>query len=169
MLRPWLAALAVVAATLAPAASAAPALSTVRVGDFSMSVPSEWQTATRVGTVRLMSASKRQDAGVFTNANVVVTPSASGLPVGYRSELIAMFRKAGVNVTSLTSRQVRLPGGSAVQLRYDGTMLGKRLSFLAYAFQAHGKAYVVTFTAARAAYARNTALFGAMARSFRIR
>ncbi len=168
-MRPWLAALAAVAALLAPAASATPALSTVRVDDFSMGVPAEWRTATRVGTVRLMSAATRPDAGVFTNANVVVTPSASGLPVGYRSELIAMFRKAGVNVTSLSTHQVRLPAGSAVQLRYNGTMLGKRLSFLAYAFQAHGKAYVVTFTAARASYARNASLFGAMAHSFRIR
>jgi hypothetical protein len=167
-MRILLAALVVVAA-LAPATSAAPALSTVRVDDFSMGVPAEWRTATRVGTVRLMSAAMRPEAGVFTNANVVVTPSASGLPVGYRNELIAMFRKAGVLVTSLSSRQVRLPAGNAVRLRYDGTMAGKRLSFLAYAFQAHGKAYVVTFTAARASYASNASLFGAMARSFRIR
>jgi hypothetical protein len=169
MLRPWLVALAVVAAVLAPAAGATSKLKTVRVDDFSMGVPTEWRTATKVGTVRLMSASMRQEAGVFTNANVVVTPSASGLPVGYRNELIAMFRKAGVNVTSLSSRQVRMPAGSATQLRYDGTMLGKRLSFLAYAYQTQGKAYVVTFTSARASYARNAALFGTMARSFRIR
>jgi hypothetical protein len=168
MRRPLLAALVLVAA-LAPAASATPQLSTVRVDDFSMGVPSEWRTATKVGTVRLMSAATRQDAGVFTNANVVVTPSASGLPVGYRNELIAMFRKAGVNVTSLSTSQMTMPAGSAVKLRYNGTMLGKRLSFLAYAFQKNGKAYVVTFTAARSSYARNAALFGAMARIFRIR
>ncbi|MGZ8695228.1 MAG: hypothetical protein ACXWYS_07295 [Gaiellaceae bacterium] len=156
-------------AVLAPAASAGPALKTVRVDDFRMGVPSAWRTETRVGTVRLMTAAPRQESGVFTNANVVVTPSASGLPVGYRAELIRMFRSAGVKVTSLSTRQVRLPAGKAVRLRYNGTMAGRRLSFLAYAFQAHGKAYVVTFTAGRGAYARNTPLFTRMARSFRIR
>ena len=167
-MRPLLAALVAVA-VLAPAASATPALSTVRVDDFSMGVPVGWRTETRVGTVRLMSAAARPESGVFTNANVVVTPSASGLPLGYRAELIAMFRKAGVNVTRLATTQVRLPAGSAVQLRYDGTMAGRRLSFLAYAFQAHGKAYVLTFTAGRGSFAHNRALFGTMARSFRIR
>ena len=167
-MRPLLA-LVVAVAAFAPAAAAGPALSTVRVDDFSMGVPAEWRTATRVGTVRLMSAATRPENGVFTNANVVVTPSASGLPVGYRNELIAMFRSAGVHVTSLSTGQVRLPAGSAVRLRYNGTMAGRRLSFLAYAFQAHGKAYVVTFTAGRGSFARNSSLFGAMARSFRIR
>jgi hypothetical protein len=167
-MRPLVAALVAVA-VLAPVASAGPALSTVRVDDFSMGVPVGWRTETRVGTVRLMSAAPRQESGVFTNANVVVTPSASGLPVGYRAELIKMFRSAGVNVTSLSSSQVRLPAGSAVKLRYNGTMAGRRLSFLAYAFQTHGKAYVVTFTASRTSFARNASLFAAMAHSFRIR
>jgi hypothetical protein len=167
-MRPLVAALMAVA-VLAPVASAGPALSTVRVDDFSMGVPVAWRTETRVGTVRLMTAAPRQESGVYTNANVVVTPSAGGLPVGYRAEMIKMFRSAGVNVTSLSTSQARLPAGSAVKIRYNGTMAGRRLSFLAYAFQAHGKAYVVTFTSGRNSFARNAPLFASMARSFRIR
>ena len=50
-----------------------------------MSVPSDWRTLTRIGTVRLMTTTKVPENGFYVNANVVVTPDderpADGDPV----------------------------------------------------------------------------------------
>src|SRR4051794_26262072 len=165
-MRLWLAALAV--ASLASPAAAATALRTVRVDDFSLSVPTAWRTVTEVGTVRLMTAAEVPEGGVYVNANVVVTPDASGPPIAQRSRLLQGFRSAGIRVTSLTVGNARLPAGAATVLRYRGTMGGRRLRWLAYVLHAHGRAYVLTFTAGDRSFRPNAALFAAMARSLRI-
>ena len=67
-----------------------------------------------------------------------------------------MFRKRGDQRSPASpSATVRLPAGSATRIRYSGTMVGKRLRLLAYVFQAHGRAYVLTFTASETTFARN--------------
>jgi hypothetical protein len=167
-MRPRLvAALAVAAAIAAPTATAT-SLKTVRVSGFSLRVPSEWRVLKNVGTVKLFAISKTADKGFRVNVNVVVTPANSGPPTGVRDAMIRELKKAGISVTSLSTRTVRLPAGSAVEVRYRGSMLGRKLSWLAYVIQAHGRAYVVTFTSGQGAYTRYAPLFGTMARSFRI-
>jgi hypothetical protein len=165
-MRRWLAALAVAVAA-SPAAAATP-LHPVHVDDFSLSVPSAWQTQTRIGTVRLIATDTLPQAGFYVNANVVVTPDASGPPVAMRGLLLRLFRGAGINVTSLAIGRARLPAGQATVMRYRGTMGGHRLRWLAYILHAHGRAYVLTFTAGQTTFAGNAPLFAAMARSLRI-
>ena len=166
MRRPWLAALAV--AVLASPAAAATSLHTVRVDDFSLRVPSDWQTLTRIGTVRLMTRTNVPQDGFYVNANVVVTPDASGPPTEIRSRLMLAFRSAGITITSLAIGNGRLPAGRATVMRYRGTMAGHRLRWLAYVIHARGRAYVLTFTAGETTFGRNAGLFASMARSFRI-
>lgn len=165
-MRLWLAALAV--AVLASSAAAATPLHTVRVDDFSMSVPSEWRTLTRIGTVRLITTTKVPQAGFYVNANVVVTPEDGGPPTGIRPRLLQMFRSAGIKVTSLVIGHARLPAGEATVLRYRGTMGAHRLRWLAYVLHSRGRAYVLTFTAGETTFSRNAGLFATMARSLRI-
>jgi hypothetical protein len=165
-MRPWLAALAV--AVLASPAAAATSLHTVRVDDFSLSVPSDWMTLTRIGTVRLITTDKIPQNGFSVNANVVVTPDASGPPIWLRARLIQSFRSAGITVTSLAIGHARLPAGDATVLRYRGTMGRRHLRWLAYILHAHGRAYVLTFTAGERTFGGNAGLFATMARSFRI-
>jgi hypothetical protein len=165
-MRPWLAALAV--AVLVSPAAAATSLHTVRVDHFSLSVPSDWRTLTRVGTVRLMTVTKVPEDGFYVNATVVVTPAASGPPTGIRPRLLASFRSAGIVVTSLAVGRARLPAGEATVLRYRGTFAGHHLRWLAYVLRTRGRAYVLTFTAGERTFGRNAALFAAMARSLRI-
>jgi hypothetical protein len=157
-----------VAAALAASAAAATSLKTVHGAGFSLRVPSDWRVLKNIGTVKLFAISKTTDAGFRVNVNVVVTPSNSGPPTGIRDEMIRELRKAGISVTSLSTRTVHLPAGSAVELRYRGSMLGRKLSWLAYVIQARGRAYVVTFTSGQGAYARYAPLFATMARSFRL-
>jgi hypothetical protein len=165
-MRPWLAALAVT--VVASPAAAATSLHTVHVDDFSLSVPTEWRTLTRVGTVRLMTAAQIPQNGFYVNANVVVTPDASGPPTYLRAALLMNFKRAGINVTSLFIGHAALPAGSATTLRYRGTMNGRRLRWLAYVVHAHGRAYVLTFTDGERAFPSHAGLFAAMAQSFRI-
>jgi hypothetical protein len=47
-------------------------------------------------------------------------------------------------------------------------MLGQRLQWLAYVFQAPSRTFVVTFTDAELSYPRHAPLFRTMARTFRI-
>ena len=157
-----------VAAAIAASASAATTLKPVHADGFSLQVPSDWRVLKNIGTVELFAISKSAEGGFRVNVNVVVTPSNSGPPTGLRSSMIKELGKAGISVTSLSTRSVRLPAGNAVELRYRGTMLGRKLSWLAYVFQARGRAYVVTFTSGASSYARNAPLFRTMARSFRI-
>jgi hypothetical protein len=82
--------------------------------------------------------------------------------------MLKELRKSGISVTSLSTRNVSLPAGSAVELRYRGTMLGRRLQWLAYVFQAPSRTFVVTFTDAERSYPRHAPLFRTMARSFRV-
>lgn len=168
MRRTWLAAVAV--AILASPAAGATSLHTVRVDDFSLSVPSEWQTMTRIGTVRLLTRTMVPRNGFYVNANVVVTPDQGGPPTGtgMRFHLLRMLRGAGVNLTSLSIGSARLPAGSATVMRYRGTMGTHRLRWLAYVLHAHGRAYVLTFTDGQTTFSRNAGLFASMARSFRI-
>lgn len=165
-MRPWLATLAV-AALVSPAAAAA-SFRTVHVDDFSLRVPNGWRTLTNVGTVRLMTVTKVPEDGFYVNANMVVTPDPSGPPTGIRSRLLQTFRSAGVTVTSLSIGHARLPAGSAIVLRYRGTMAGHRLRWLAYVIRTRGRAYVLTFTAGQRTFPRNATLFATMARSLRI-
>ena len=165
-MRPWLAALAV--ALLASPAAAATSLHTVRVDDFSLSVPSDWQTLTRIGTVRLITTMREPQDGFYVNANVVVTPDESGPATSMRPRLLRNFRSAGITITSLAIGSGRLPAGAATVMRYRGTMGGHRLRWLAYILHAHGRAYVLTFTAGQTTFGRNAGLFASMARSFRI-
>jgi hypothetical protein len=153
---------------IAATASAATALKPVHADGFSMSVPSDWRVLKNIGTVELYAISTRMDGGFRVNANVVVTPSQSGPPTSWRSAMIRELAKAGIKVTSLSTRNTRLPAGSAVELRYRGTMLGRRLQWLAYVWQGPSRTYVVTFTSGASSYARNAPLFRTMARSFRI-
>ena len=169
MVRPRTVAALALAAALAAPAGAATSLRVVKADGFSLRVPVAWRTLKNVGTVELMAIAPERQGGFYVNANVVVTPAASGLPTGARSELIESLRKAGIAVTALSTRNVRLPGGRAVELRYSGTMIGRRLTWLAYVLQRGDRTYVITFTAARGSYARHAALFGTMARSFRYR
>jgi hypothetical protein len=165
-MRRCLAALAVAVVT-SPAAAATP-LRTVRVDDFSLSVPGEWRTLTRVGTVRLITTTKVPESGFYVNANVVVTPAAGGPPTGIRSRLLLSFRSAGIHITSLRLGRARLPAGEATVMQYRGTMGGHRLRWLAYVLNARGRTYVLTFTAGQTTFGRNAALFATMARSLRI-
>jgi hypothetical protein len=155
-------------AAIAASASAATALKPVHGDGFSMSVPSNWRVLKNIGTVKLYAISTTMDGGFRVNANVVVTPSQSGPPTTWRSAMIKELAKAGIKVTSLSTRSTGLPGGTAVELRYRGTMLGRRLEWLAYVFQAPSRTYVVTFTDAERSYARHAPLFRTLARSFRI-
>jgi len=157
-----------VVAVLASPAAAATSLHTVRVDDFSLSVPSDWQTLTRIGTVRLITTTKVPEAGFYVNANIVVTPEESGPPTAIRPRLLRAFRSAGITVTSLAVGSARLPAGPATVMRYRGTMGGHRLRWLAYVLHAHGRAYVLTFTAGETTFGRNAPLFATMARSLRI-
>ena len=165
-MRPWLAAVAV--AVLASPAAAATSLHTVRVDDFAMSVPSDWRTLTRIGTVRLITTTKVPENGFYVNANVVVTPDEGAPPTAIRSRLLLAFRSAGIHITSIAIGNARLPAGSATVMRYRGTMGGHRLRWLAYILHAHGRAYVLTFTASETTFGRNAGLFSSMSRSFRI-
>lgn len=165
-MRFWLAALAF--AVLASSAAAATSLHTVRVDDFSVSVPSDWRTLTRIGTVRLITTTKVPENGFYVNANVVVTPDEGAPPTAIRSRLLMAFRSAGIHITSLAIGSARLPAGSATVMRYRGTMAGHRLRWLAYILHAHGRAYVLTFTAGQTTFAGNASLFATMARSLRI-
>jgi hypothetical protein len=166
MRRPWLATLAV--AVLASPAASATSLHTVRVDDFSLSVPSDWRTLTHIGTVRLITTTKVPQGGFYVNANVVVTPDAGGPQTEIRARLLQAFRGAGITITSLAIGNGKLPAGNATVMRYRGTMAGHRLRWLAYIFHAHGRAYVLTFTASATTFGRNAGLFASMARSFRI-
>ena len=143
-------------------------LRTVRADGFTLRVPTAWRTLKNIGTVELMTIAP-QRAGFSVNANVVVTPSAGGLPTGSRSQLIAELRKAGITVTSLAVRTTRLPAGRAVELRYSGTMIGRKLRWLAYVLERRGRTYALTFTATKSSYAKHAPLFATMARSFRLR
>jgi len=160
-------ALAVAFAIAAPPGTAT-SFKPVHVSGFSLRVPSDWRVLKNVGTVKVFAISKQAESGFRPNVNVVVTPADSGPPTGIRSALLREFQKAGIKVTSLSTRNVRLPAGSAVELRYQGTMLGRKLTWLAYVVNAHGRAYVVTFTSGRGSYARFAPLFHTIARSFRI-
>jgi hypothetical protein len=82
--------------------------------------------------------------------------------------MLKELRKSGISVTSLSTRNVSLPAGTAVELRYRGRMLGQRLQWLAYVFQAPSRTFVVTFTDAELSYPRHAPLFRTMARTFRI-
>jgi hypothetical protein len=157
-----------VAAALAASASAATTLKPVRADGFTLQVPRDWRVLKNVGTVELFAISTAADGGFRVNVNVVVTPSSGGPPTNLRSSMIRELSKAGISVTSLSTRTVRLPAASAVELRYRGTMLGRKLSWLAYVIRAHGRAYVVTFTSGASSYGRHAPLFRTMARSFRI-
>ena len=84
------------------------------------------------------------------------------------SRLLLAFRSAGIHITSLAIGNARLPAGSATVMRYRGTMGGHRLRWLAYILHAHGRAYVLTFTASETTFGRNAGLFSSMSRSFRI-
>jgi hypothetical protein len=161
------AALAVTAAVAASTATAAD-LKTVHVSGFSLQVPTEWRVLKNIGTVKLFAISKTANEGFRVNVNVIVTPSNSAPPTGIRSKMIMELRKAGISVSSLSTRNVRLPAGKAIELRYRGTMLGRKLSWLAYVIDAGGRSYVVTFTSGQGTYARYAPLFGTMARSFRL-
>jgi hypothetical protein len=167
-MRPRVLAGLAVAAAIATSASAATTLKPVHAEGFTLQVPRDWRVLKNIGTVELFAISRFAEGGFRVNVNVVVTPSNSGPPTGLRSSMIKELSKAGISVTSLSTRTVRLPAGSAVELRYRGTMLGPKLSWLAYVIHAHGRAYVVTFTSGASSYARHAALFGTMARSFRI-
>jgi hypothetical protein len=166
-MRRWLAA-ALAVAVLASPAAAATALRTVRVDDFSLSVPSDWNTETRIGTVRLMTATPLPEGGFYANANMVVTPDRSTLPVTIRPRLIAYLRSAGVIVTSMSIGSGRLPAGHATVLRYRGTMGGRHLRWLAYVLHAHGRGYVLTFTDSERTFPAHASLFATMAKSLRI-
>jgi hypothetical protein len=166
-MRPRLAA-ALAFLALAASAMAATTLKPVHADGFSMSVPSDWQVLKNIGTVKLYATSTKVDGRFRVNANVVVTPPQSGPPTGWRTAMIKELRKAGISVTSLSTRNVSLPAGTAVELRYRGRMLGRRLQWLAYVFQAPSRTFVVTFTDAERAYPRHAPLFRTMARSFRI-
>ena len=167
-MRPHIVAVLAIAAIAASAsAGAATTLKPVRADGFSMSVPSDWRVLKNIGTVELYAISTKMDGSFRVNANVVVTPSQSGPPTSWRSAMLKELRKSGIGVTSLATRNVSLPGGAAVELRYRGTMLGRRLQWLAYVFQA-SRTYVVTFTDTQSAYPRHAPLFRTMARSFRI-
>jgi hypothetical protein len=155
-------------AAIVASAGAATALKPVHADGFSMSVPSDWRVLKNIGTVELYAISTKMDGSFRVNANVVVTPSQSGFPTSWRSAMLKELAKAGIKVSSLSTRNVSLPAGSAVELRYRGTMLGRRLQWLAYVFQAPSRTYVVTFTSAQTSYARYAPLFRTMARSFRI-
>lgn len=165
-MRQWIAALAV--AVIVSPAAAATSLHTVHVDDFSLGVPAGWRTLTRVGTVRLMTITRQPENGFYVNANMVVTPDDSGPPTGLRPALLMMFRRAGIQVTSLSIGHARLPAGNAIELRYRGTMAGHRLRWLAYVLRTNGRAYVLTFTAGDSTFARHTGLFATMAQSLRI-
>jgi hypothetical protein len=167
MRRRIVAALAVVFAIAAPI-STATSLKPVHVSGFSLRVPSDWRVLKNVGTVKMFAISKQAQGGFRANVNVVVTPAAGAPPTGIRSALLREFQKAGIKVTSLSTRNVRLPAGRAIELRYQGTMIGRKLRWLAYVVNAHGRAYVVTFTSGRASYARIAPLFHTIAKSFRI-
>ena len=167
-MRPRLAILLALALIAATSAGAATALKPVRGDGFRMSVPSDWRVLKNVGTVKLYAISTKMDGSFRVNANVVVTPSQSGPPTSWRSAMVKELARAGIEVTSLSTRNTRLPGGSAVELQYRGTMLGRRLQWLAYVFHAPSRTYVVTFTDAQSAFARHAPLFRTMARSFRI-
>jgi hypothetical protein len=153
---------------IAASASAATALKPVHADGFSLSVPSDWRVLKNIGTVELYAISTKADGSFRVNANVVVTPSQSGFPTGWRSAMLRELRKSGISVTSLSTRNVSLPAGSAVELRYRGRMLGQRLQWLAYVFQAPSRTFVVTFTDAERSYPRHAPLFRTMARTFRI-
>jgi photosystem II reaction center protein PsbP len=167
-MRPRIVATLAVAFAIAAPAGAATSLKPVQVSGFSLRVPSDWQVLKNVGTVKVFAISQQAEGGFRPNVNVVVTPSDSGPPIRIRSALLREFQKAGIKVTSLSTRTVRLPAGSAVELRYQGMMLGKKLTWLAYVVNAHGRAYVVTFTSGRGSYARHAPLFHTIAQSFRI-
>jgi hypothetical protein len=167
-MRPRLAVAGLAFAAAIASAGAATTLKPVRADGFNLSVPSNWQVLKNVGTVKLYAISPKVDNSFRVNANVVVTPSQSGPPTSWRSAMIRELAKGGIKVSSLSTRDVRLPGGNAVELRYRGTMLGRRLQWLAYVFQGPARTHVLTFTSAEQSYTRYAPLFRTMARSFRI-
>jgi hypothetical protein len=167
-MRPRLAAAIALVALVAVSASAAAAFKPVKADGFSMRVPTKWRVLKNVGTVKLYAISTTADSGFRVNANVVVTPSQSAPPTGFRSAMVKELAKAGIKVTSLSTRNTRLPGGKAIELRYRGKMLGRKLQWLAYVLQGSGQTFVVTFTDAQRTYPRHAPLFRTMARSFRI-
>ncbi len=153
----------------APAGAAPAPLRPVRAAGFSIGVPVGWQTIRDVGSLKLMAVVAGADGGFRTNFNVVVTESPAGSIEGMRRELRRELPKTGIRVSSLTTRVVWLPAGRALEVRYRGTMLGRRLAWLAYVLEARGRAYVLTFTASQSRSARYAPTFRAIARSFRLR
>ena len=165
-------ALALLAAALAPPAHARSeeAYKTARGPGFSLSVPSSWRTRAGVGPVKLFAAARRREAGVFTNANVVLGAARGQTPLSaWRRRVVGELRASGFVRGTPRARVIRLPAGTAIEVEYRGSVTGHRLHWLAYVIDARARSYVVTFTAAEAAYARHARSFVRMARSFRIR
>jgi hypothetical protein len=157
-------------ALVAPAASAAPRLKPVRAGKFSMRVPVAWKAQTNVGTIALIAASTKPEGGFFTNANVIAGAPRAGAPITqWRTDLVAQLRRAGLVVGKPRSRVVRLPAGRAVEIAFGGSLSGRKLRWLTYAYDAGAKAYILTFTTAASQYARNAPLFRRLSRTVRIR
>jgi len=151
-------------------ASAAPGLKPVRAGKFSMRVPTAWKAQTNVGTLALVAASTRPEGGFFTNANVIAGAPRAGAPITeWRSDLVAQLRRAGLVIGKPRSRVVRLPAGRAVEIAFGGSLSGRKLRWLTYAYDAGAKAYILTFTTAASQYARNAPLFRRLSRTVRIR
>ncbi len=144
-------------------------LKPVRASGFSIGVPAEWQTLKNVGSLKLMAIAALPDAGFRPNLNVVITESPAGSIEGMRRELRRELPKTGIKLTSLTSRPVRLPAGRALEVRYRGTMVGRKLAWLAFILEARGRSHVLTFTASQRSATRYTPLFRQMARTFRLR
>jgi len=151
-------------------ASAATNLKPVRAGTFSMRVPTAWKAQTKVGTLALIAASTRPEGGFFTNANVIAGAPRAGAPITeWRSDLVAQLRRAGLVIGKPRSRVVRLPAGRAVEIAFGGSLSGRKLRWLTYAYDAGAKAYILTFTTAASQYARNAPLFRRLSRTVRIR
>jgi hypothetical protein len=155
---------------LVPGANAEPAkLRAVRAPGFTVGVPTGWQTLKNVGSLKLMAVAALPEGGFRPNLNVVVTESPAGSIEGMRRELQRELPKTGIRLTSLATRPVRLPAGRALEVRYRGTMVGKKLTWLAFILEARGRSHVLTFTSAQRTATRHAPLFRRMARSFRLR
>lgn len=141
----------------------------VKATGFQIAVPTEWQTLKNVGSLKLMAIAALPDAGFRPNLNVVITESPAGSLEGIRRELRRELPKTGIKLTSLTSRPMLLPAGRAVEVRYRGTMIGRKLAWLAFILEARGRSHVLTFTSSQRSADRYAPLFRRMARTFRLR
>jgi hypothetical protein len=165
-----LVALLLVALALPASSGTAPRLKTVRSGAFTMGVPVAWKARTNVGAIRVIATAPKPAAGFLTNVNVVTGTPRGSLSVSVWRALIAdQLSRLGLGVSSPRTRLVALPGGRALEIRYAGTFAGHKLRWLAYAFDAGRRSFVVTFTTSATAYGGQAALFRSMARSVRIR